>query len=223
VGEEVTSGQIPFTPRAKKVLELALREALSLGHNYIGTEHILLGLVCENGGVAARILLDFDADSEKIRAEVIRALSGPGGPSGPTSEELDALLDGAQVLLGILGGEIEERLGRPADAGDLLVALASIPAGLAARTLASVGVDAEALARAGAEARRSGARSGLLPPLELVDEIEKVRTEKNAAIQTAAGLRDRERELTEQTRKTVEQQQEQVLNEVRSRLGLAHE
>jgi ATP-dependent Clp protease ATP-binding subunit ClpC len=85
-GEEVTSGQIPFTPRAKKVLELALREALSLGHNYIGTEHILLGLVRENEGVAARILLDFDADSEKIRNEVIRMLSGPsgrrGGPAG---------------------------------------------------------------------------------------------------------------------------------------------
>jgi ATP-dependent Clp protease ATP-binding subunit ClpC len=78
-GEEVTSGQIPFTPRAKKVLELALREALSLGHNYIGTEHILLGLVRENEGVAARILLDFDADSDKIRNEVIRMLSGPGG------------------------------------------------------------------------------------------------------------------------------------------------
>src|SRR5476651_2438989 len=85
-GDEVTTGQIPFTPRAKKVLELALREALSLGHNYIGTEHILLGLVRENEGVAARILLDFDADSEKIRNEVIRMLSGPsgrrGGPAG---------------------------------------------------------------------------------------------------------------------------------------------
>ena len=78
-GEEVTSGQIPFTPRAKKVLELALREALSLGHNYIGTEHILLGLVRLNEGVAARVLLDFDADCEKIRNEVIRMLSGPGG------------------------------------------------------------------------------------------------------------------------------------------------
>ena len=77
-GDEVTSGQIPFTPRAKKVLELALREALSLGHNYIGTEHILLGLVRENEGVAARILLDFDADAEKIRNEIIRMLSGPG-------------------------------------------------------------------------------------------------------------------------------------------------
>ena len=81
-GDEVTTGQIPFTPRAKKVLELALREALSLGHNYIGTEHILLGLVRENEGVAARILLDFDADAEKIRNEIIRMLSGPGRRSG---------------------------------------------------------------------------------------------------------------------------------------------
>src|ERR1700720_1805670 len=90
-GEEVTSGQIPFTPRAKKVLELALREALSLGHNYIGTEHILLGLVRENEGVAARILLDFDADAEKIRNEIIRMLSGPGrrqaGAGGPAGEK----------------------------------------------------------------------------------------------------------------------------------------
>jgi len=86
-GEEVTSGQIPFTPRAKKVLELALREALSLGHNYIGTEHILLGLVRENEGVAARILLDFEADSEKIRNEVIRMLSGPGSEGQGKSEE----------------------------------------------------------------------------------------------------------------------------------------
>ena len=84
-GEEVTSGQIPFTPRAKKVLELALREALSLGHNYIGTEHILLGLVRENEGVAARILLDFDADSEKIRNEVIRALSAARSGIAPTA------------------------------------------------------------------------------------------------------------------------------------------
>ena len=72
--EEVASGQIPFTRRAKKVLELALREALSLGHDYIGTEHILLGLVRENEGVAARILLDFDADSKKIRNDIIRML-----------------------------------------------------------------------------------------------------------------------------------------------------
>src|SRR5690242_10704986 len=66
-GEEAVTEQIPFTPRAQKVLELALREALSLGHQHIGTEHILLGLVREYEGVAARIMLDYDADAEKIR------------------------------------------------------------------------------------------------------------------------------------------------------------
>jgi ATP-dependent Clp protease ATP-binding subunit ClpC len=76
-GEIVSPGQIPFTPRAKKVLELSMREALALGHNYIGTEHILLGLMSENEGVACRILLDFDADADKIRGEVIRLLGGP--------------------------------------------------------------------------------------------------------------------------------------------------
>ena len=77
-GEEVTSGQIPFTPRAKKVLELALLEALSLGHNYIGTEHILLGILREgqtaSGGVAQRVLSDFGDVTEKVRGEVIRLL-----------------------------------------------------------------------------------------------------------------------------------------------------
>src|SRR5438132_8960912 len=77
MGDEVVmTGQIPFTPRSKKVLEMALREALSLGHNHIGTEHVLLGLMRESEGVAARILLDFDVDAEKIRNEVIRALGG---------------------------------------------------------------------------------------------------------------------------------------------------
>ena len=94
-GEEVTTGQIPFTPRAKKVLELALREALSLGHNYIGTEHILLGLVRENEGVAARILLDFDADAEKIRNEIIRMLSGPGRRQGQGQGQGTAQSSGA--------------------------------------------------------------------------------------------------------------------------------
>jgi ATP-dependent Clp protease ATP-binding subunit ClpC len=83
-GDEVTTGQIPFTPRTKKVLELSLREALGLGHNYIGTEHILLGIVRENEGVAARILLDSGADAEKIRNEVIRMLSSPVGTMPPS-------------------------------------------------------------------------------------------------------------------------------------------
>jgi ATP-dependent Clp protease ATP-binding subunit ClpC len=73
-GDEATTGQIPFTPRAKKVLELSLREALSLNDNYIGTEHVLLGLVRENEGVAARILLNLGADSERVRNAVIESL-----------------------------------------------------------------------------------------------------------------------------------------------------
>ncbi len=77
-GDEAPTGQIPFTPQAKKALELSLREALSLGHNYIGTEHILLGLVRESESIAARILLDFDADAEKIRNRVVTALPGSG-------------------------------------------------------------------------------------------------------------------------------------------------
>jgi ATP-dependent Clp protease ATP-binding subunit ClpA len=81
-GDEVPTGEIPFTPRAKKVLELSLREGLALGHDYIGTEHILLGLARVDDGVAARILLDFDADAEKIRMELIRLLSGPGPRPG---------------------------------------------------------------------------------------------------------------------------------------------
>jgi ATP-dependent Clp protease ATP-binding subunit ClpA len=69
---------IPFTPRVKKVLELSLREALSRGHDYIGTEHILLAIAAENEGVASRILLDFDADAEKIRGEVTEFMMGKG-------------------------------------------------------------------------------------------------------------------------------------------------
>ncbi len=119
-GDEVTTGQIPFTPRAKKVLELALREALSLGHNYIGTEHILLGLVRENEGVAARILLDFDADAEKIRNEIIRMLSGPGrrqgGTAGATGEKSKSskLLDqfGRNLTKQATEGKLDPVVGR---------------------------------------------------------------------------------------------------------------
>jgi ATP-dependent Clp protease ATP-binding subunit ClpC len=81
-GDEVVAGQIPFTPRAKKILEWSLREALELGHNYIGTEHVLLGLMRENEGVAVEVLNGFDADAEKVRGEILRLLSGPGRPGG---------------------------------------------------------------------------------------------------------------------------------------------
>lgn len=81
VGMPDSSGsesQLPFTPRARKILELALREALSLGHNYIGTEHVLLGLSREGDGIAMKILAEMDITDEKIRNDVVRMLSGPG-------------------------------------------------------------------------------------------------------------------------------------------------
>ncbi len=86
-GEEGTGAQAPFTPRSKKVLELALREALQLGHNYIGTEHILLGLVRESEGVAARVLSNLDVDPDKVRREVVRRLGGGRGRSRGGSGE----------------------------------------------------------------------------------------------------------------------------------------
>jgi ATP-dependent Clp protease ATP-binding subunit ClpC len=83
IGQEVVAGQMPLTPHSKRVLELALREALNLGHNYIGTEHILLGLVALKDGVAARILVDIGVTPAQIRSEVIRTLSAAGGPRRP--------------------------------------------------------------------------------------------------------------------------------------------
>ncbi|GAB3182094.1 ATP-dependent Clp protease ATP-binding subunit [Nesterenkonia halophila] len=81
-GQNAPSGHIPFTPRAKKVLELSLREALQLGHNYIGTEHILLGLIREGEGVAAQVLVELNADLNKVRQQVIQLLSGYQGGGG---------------------------------------------------------------------------------------------------------------------------------------------
>ena len=83
-GQPAPSGHIPFTPGAKKVLELSLREALQLGHSYIGTEHLLLGLVREGEGVAAQVLVRLGADLSRVRQQVIQVLSGSGAAvSGP--------------------------------------------------------------------------------------------------------------------------------------------
>ena len=86
-GGSSPSGHIPFTPRAKKVLELSLREALQLGHNYIGTEHILLGLIREGEGVAAQVLVKLGADLARVREQVIQLLSAYGGVSGSAPGE----------------------------------------------------------------------------------------------------------------------------------------
>ena len=84
-GQQAPSGHIPFTPRAKKVLELSLREALQLGHNYIGTEHILLGLIREGEGVAAQVLVKLGADLNRVRQQVIQLLSGYQGKEAVTT------------------------------------------------------------------------------------------------------------------------------------------
>jgi ATP-dependent Clp protease ATP-binding subunit ClpC len=108
-GGSSPSGHIPFTPRAKKVLELSLREALQLGHNYIGTEHILLGLLREGEGVATQVLMKLGADLNKVRQQVIQLLSGYQGPgsksegtssqgSSSSSKEEQGEKGGSQIL-----------------------------------------------------------------------------------------------------------------------------
>ena len=119
-GQQAPSGHIPFTPRAKKVLELSLREALQLGHNYIGTEHILLGLIREGEGVAAQVLVKLGADLNRVRQQVIQLLSGYQGKeavaSGPaegtpsTSLVLDQF--GRNLTTAAREGKLDPVIGR---------------------------------------------------------------------------------------------------------------
>ncbi|CAB4908784.1 unannotated protein [freshwater metagenome] len=121
-GQQAPSGHIPFTPRAKKVLELSLREALQLGHNYIGTEHILLGLIREGEGVAAQVLVKLGADLNRVRQQVIQLLSGyqggkePANAGGPaegtpsTSLVLDQF--GRNLTLAAREGKLDPVIGR---------------------------------------------------------------------------------------------------------------
>lgn len=98
-GQQQPTGHIPFTPRAKKVLELSLREALQLGHNYIGTEHILLGLIREGEGVAAQVLVKLGADLNRVRQQVIQLLSGYQGKEAVSVGGGEASSDkGSQIL-----------------------------------------------------------------------------------------------------------------------------
>ena len=98
-GQTAPSGHIPFTPRAKKVLELSLREALQLGHSYIGTEHLLLGLIREGEGVAAQVLTKLGADTNRVRQQVIQLLSGfQGKEAVQVGGETNAPQKGSQIL-----------------------------------------------------------------------------------------------------------------------------
>jgi ATP-dependent Clp protease ATP-binding subunit ClpC len=120
-GQQAPSGHIPFTPRAKKVLELSLREALQLGHNYIGTEHILLGLIREGEGVAAQVLVKLGADLSRVRQQVIQLLSGyqgkeavaAGGPSeGQPSTSLVLDQFGRNLTQAAREGKLDPVIGR---------------------------------------------------------------------------------------------------------------
>ena len=114
-GTQSPSGHIPFTPRAKKVLELSLREALQLGHNYIGTEHILLGLIREGEGVAAQVLVKLGADLSRVRQQVIQLLSGysgPGGASGGSGQEKAGATAGGSGESSPSGSLVLDQFGR---------------------------------------------------------------------------------------------------------------
>ncbi len=106
--QQPPSGHIPFTPRAKKVLELSLREALQLGHTYIGTEHILLGLIREGDGVAAQVLVSLGVDLNRAREQVILLLTGRAGPEDPApiADDLRARLASVAARLAV----VERRL-----------------------------------------------------------------------------------------------------------------
>jgi ATP-dependent Clp protease ATP-binding subunit ClpC len=122
-GQQAPSGHIPFTPRAKKVLELSLREALQLGHNYIGTEHILLGLIREGEGVAAQVLVKLGADLNRVRQQVIQLLSGYQGKepaaagasaTGETAPSTSLVLDqfGRNLTQSAREGKLDPVIGR---------------------------------------------------------------------------------------------------------------
>lgn len=147
-GGAVSSSQIPLTPGATAALERSLREALRMGHRYIGPEHFLLAIVDDTKGVAARILLDRDANGDKVREEVIGALSMQGRLRGdqvaslgdqprPTIEP--GSLEGLGRLLDWLSLEVPRELGRVPDLGDVLIAFACARETLAGQVLTSSG------------------------------------------------------------------------------------
>jgi ATP-dependent Clp protease ATP-binding subunit ClpC len=111
-GQQTPSGHIPFTPRAKKVLELSLREALQLGHNYIGTEHILLGLIREGEGVAAQVLVKLGADLNRVRQTVIQLLSGYQGGAGGKETAGAGVSSGGQSEGAPAGSVVLDQFGR---------------------------------------------------------------------------------------------------------------
>ncbi len=122
-GSDQPSGHIPFTPRAKKVLELSLREALELGTDYIGTEHILLGLIREGEGVAAQVLVDLGAGLDQTREKVLELIREGGAESEPAGE--------LEARLTSIGPDVRI-VGSPAQVAEIIARLRSIDGRLAA-------------------------------------------------------------------------------------------
>ena len=128
-GDHELSGHIPFTPRAKKVLELSLRESQQLGHDYIGTEHILLGLIREGEGVAAQVLVKLGGDLNRVRQQVLQVLGGRAGEEAG-EEEAGGQPEAAGPGAG-MGPEVRI-VGAPAQMAEILNRLRSIDTRLAA-------------------------------------------------------------------------------------------
>jgi ATP-dependent Clp protease ATP-binding subunit ClpC len=194
-GQQVPSGHIPFTPRAKKVLELSLRESLQLGHNYIGTEHILLGLIREGDGVAVQILVKLGVDLNRLREQVIELLHGHQAEdplSGRSAEHELRLLPGVQARLGAIEERltaIEQRVGIGPDLSDLDEQIAQVRRGKESAVDAHDYEQAaslrdrekELLAGKAALQERWAAGQPALPDLadqvqQLTDEIERLRS-----------------------------------------------
>lgn len=216
-----------FTERARNVVVLAQEESRRLGHDYIGTEHILLGLVRHNEGVAARILLDCDVDLLDLRDEVIVRAGGSYVPrgyestsSGPGPAFDPGWLDGLPVLLKPLGEEIRA-LGRAPDLGDLLLALICVPHTPAAEALNELGLDVDEL-WGRIERARTRAQTDRWAFAERLTELSEA---KQMAIEQgrsddAAELRDQERELHVQAG-SIQRARLATMAELRRRLGIS--
>jgi hypothetical protein len=193
-GQQEPSGHIPFTPRAKKVLELSLREAQQLGHNYIGTEHILLGLIREGDGVAAQVLVQHGADLNRVRQQVTHLLFGHQAEEAVAARSAERelrLLPGVQARMREVEqrlAAIEQRVGTGPDTSDLDEQIEVVRTGIEAavealeHALAASLRDRQSELLAGKAARQEQWAAGhpALPDLaeryqQLADEVQRLR------------------------------------------------
>jgi hypothetical protein len=227
--EQATARQIPFTPRAKQVLELACREADSVGSERVGPEHILLGMLRDDQDLAVRILLGCGADVEKIRGQLTHRLRGLN--TSETAERAGS--DGVrhpidQAWLGPLGAhinalatEIRRELGREPDAGDLLIALACDADTIAAHALNELAVDPSVISATMERLRTRNHADG-----DVGEQIDELTRAKERAIETdqpeeAARLEDQEQELRRKQRAQEDGMlMPDVLAGIRHQLGL---